>query len=247
MQTPILVSLVTMTFLGAGVVKGVTGMGLPTVAMGVLGIAMPPAGAAAMLVIPSLVTNVGQLLAGPAIVSTLRRLWPMMIGIVLGTVGGSPLLVHADPMWSGISLGTVLIIYAGYALLTPTLSIPRSVEVWLSPLVGVVTGLITGATGVFVIPAVPYLQALRFDTDELIQALGLSFTVSTIALAVGLMTQGSLRLDSLGPSALAVVPAMAGMWVGGRIRSRISPTQFRRCFLALLILLGLQLVCRPFI
>lgn len=218
MQTPILVSLVTMTFLGAGVVKGVTGMGLPTVAMGVLGIAMPPADAAAMLVIPSLVTNVGQLLAGPAIVSTLRRLWPMMIGIVLGTVGGSPLLVHADPMWSGISLGTVLIIYAGYALLTPTLSIPRSVEVWLSPLVGVVTGLITGATGVFV-----------------------------IALAVGLMTQGSLRLDSLGPSALAVVPAMAGMWVGGRIRSRISPTQFRRCFLALLILLGLQLVCRPFI
>jgi uncharacterized protein len=242
-----LVSLVTMTFLGAGVVKGVTGMGLPTVAMGVLGIAMPPAGAAAMLVIPSLVTNVGQLLAGPAIVSTLRRLWPMMIGIVLGTVGGSTLLVHADPMWTGISLGTVLIIYAGYALLTPRLSIPRSVEVWLSPLVGVVTGLITGASGVFVIPAVPYLQALRFDTDELIQALGLSFTVSTIALAVGLMTQGFLRFDSLGPSALAVVPAMAGMWVGGRIRSRSTPAQFRRFFLVLLILLGLQLVCRPFI
>jgi uncharacterized membrane protein YfcA len=247
MQTPILVSLVSMTFLGAGVVKGVTGMGLPTVAMGVLGIAMAPAGAAAMLVIPSLVTNVGQLIAGPAIVSTLRRLWPMLIGIVLGTVGGSTLLVHADPMRSGIPLGTVLIMYAGYALLTPTLSIPRSVEVWLSPLAGVVTGLITGATGVFVIPAVPYLQALRFDTDELIQALGLSFTVSTIALAVGLMTQGSLRLDRLGPSALAVVPAMAGMWVGGRIRSRISPTQFRRCFLALLIVLGLELVCRPFI
>src|SRR3954469_17622902 len=101
-----LVILVTMTFLGAGAVKGVTGMGLPTVAMGVLGIAMPPAGAAAMLVIPSLVTNVGQLLAGPPIVSTLRRLWKMMIGIVLGTVGGSTLLVHADPMWSGISLGT---------------------------------------------------------------------------------------------------------------------------------------------
>src|SRR5258705_5691522 len=163
MQKPILVSLVTMTFLGAGVVKGVTGMGLPTVAMGVLGIAMPPADAAAVLVLPSLVTNVGHLLAGPAIVSTLRRLWPMMMGIVLGTVVGSPLLVHADPMWSGISLGTVLIIYAGYALLTPTLSIPRSVEVWLSPLVGVVTGLITGATAVFTIPAVPYLQALSLD------------------------------------------------------------------------------------
>jgi uncharacterized membrane protein YfcA len=113
--------------------------------------------------------------------------------------------------------------------------------------VGVVTGVITGATGILTIPAVPYLQALKFNTDKLIQALGLSFTTSTIALAVGLMTQGSLQLDHLGPSALAVVPAMAGMWVGSRIRSRISPTQFRRCFLALLILLGLELVCRPFI
>src|SRR5258707_15885871 len=110
MQKPILVSLVTMTFLGAGEVKSVTGMCLPTVAMGVLGIAMPPADAAAMLVIPSLVTNVGPLLAGPAIGSTLPRLWPMMIGMLLGTVGGSPLFVHADPMWSGVSPGTVLII-----------------------------------------------------------------------------------------------------------------------------------------
>jgi uncharacterized membrane protein YfcA len=134
-------------------------------------------------------------------------------------------------MWSGISLGTVLIICAGYALLTPTLSIPRSVEVWLSPLVGVVTGVITGATGILTIPVVPYLQALRFDTGALIQALGFSFTVSTIALAVGLMTQRSLQFDHLGLSALAVAPAMAGMWLGSRIRSRISPTQFRRCFL----------------
>ncbi|HBV1052187.1 TPA: hypothetical protein MDO21_004429 [Klebsiella pneumoniae] len=36
-------------FIAAGLVKGVTGMGLPTVAMGLLGLLMPPQAAAALL------------------------------------------------------------------------------------------------------------------------------------------------------------------------------------------------------
>ena len=47
-------------FLLAGLVKGVIGMGLPTVAMGLLALVLPPAEAAAIVVVPSLVTNVWQ-------------------------------------------------------------------------------------------------------------------------------------------------------------------------------------------
>src|SRR5205085_5682601 len=81
------------TFLLAGLVKGVIGMGLPTVAMGLLALALPPAEAAAILVVPSLVTNVWQLLAGPRFGALARRLWPMMAGVVLGTVAGAGVLV----------------------------------------------------------------------------------------------------------------------------------------------------------
>ncbi len=41
--------------------------------------------------------------------------------------------------------------------------------------------------GVFAIPAVPYIGALGLSKDELIQALGLSFTVWTIALAAAIV------------------------------------------------------------
>lgn len=239
-------SLLTLTFLAAGLVKGVTGMGLPTVAMGLLSIVMPPASAAAMLVIPSFVTNVWQWLAGPNTARLLRRLWPMMVGIVLGTVGGASLLVRADPLWSGLALGIALLVYAGYALVSPAVSIPTHIEPWLSPIVGLITGVVTGATGVFVMPAVPYLQALRLDKDDLVQALGLSFTVSTLALAAGLLMHGAFRLDQLGLSALVIVPALAGMWLGQRIRARISPQRFRQFFLLFLGLLGLELVSRSF-
>lgn len=239
-------SLMTLTFLAAGLAKGVTGMGLPTVAMGLLSAVMPPAAAAALLVIPSFVTNAWQLLSGPATARLLRRLWPMMLGIVAGTLGGAALLVHVDPLWSGLALGGALVVYAGYALVSPELSVPARIEPWLAPIVGLMTGAITGATGVFVMPAVPYLQALRFDKDELVQALGLSFTVSTVALAAGLLAHGAFRPDQWGLSALAIAPALTGMWLGQRVRARISPRRFRQGFLTFLLLLGLELASRPF-
>ncbi len=91
-------------------------------------------------------------------------------------------------------------------------------EAWASPLVGVATGLVTGATGVFVIPAVPYLQSLRLEKEDLIQALGLSFTVSTAALAIGLLRTGALVSPTaqLTGSMLALLPALAGMCIGQR-------------------------------
>jgi uncharacterized membrane protein YfcA len=51
---------VALTFVLAGFVKGVIGLGLPTVGMGLLAIVMTPAQAAALLVAPSFITNVWQ-------------------------------------------------------------------------------------------------------------------------------------------------------------------------------------------
>jgi uncharacterized membrane protein YfcA len=109
------------------------------------------------------------------------------------------------------------------------------------------TGLINGGTGVFSIPAVPYLQALGLSKDDLIQALGLSFTVSTIALAAGLARGGAFHLENISLSTLAIVPSLLGMWVGTKLRGRISAATFRRWFLILLAILGLELAIHPFL
>ena len=231
-------------FIAAGLVKGVTGMGLPTVAMGLLGLLMPPQAAAALLVLPSLLTNLWQLLAGPALAQIVRRLWLMMTGIIMGTLAGSSLLISLNPRCSALALGTVLIAYAGYALCGPALQVSARVEKWLSPLMGGLTGVITGATGVFVIPAVPWLQTLGFRRDELVQALGLSFTLSTLAMAAGLSLHDGWHDDAWLLSALALLPALLGMWLGQWIRSRLSPRRFRQGFLLFLLALGMELIAR---
>ncbi len=240
----VMLVVVSTTFFAAGLVKGVTGMGLPTMAMGVLGALISPLAAASLLIVPSFVTNVWQLFAGPSFGGLLRRLWPMMVAISVGTLLGSRWIASGDTGVTTTVLGISLIVYCTYTLFARQLSVPRHVESWLSPLIGGVTGIVTGGTGVFVIPAVPYLQALRLSKDDLVQALGLSFTVSTIALAIGLRAQGAFQSDYLTLSALAVIPSLVGMWAGQCVRNRISPAAFRVGFLVCLLLLGCEMATR---
>jgi len=240
-----LASTLGITFFVAGIVKGVTGMGLPTVAMAVLGTLFSPPDAAALLIVPAFVTNIWQLLAAHALGSLVRRLWTMMLAIAVVTVAATAVLTNGDSAWTTSALGGALLLYAGCALLIRPPRLSTKLEPWLSPLIGAVTGLVTGCTGVFVIPAVPYLQALDLNKEELVQALGLSFTISTVALAAGMASHGAVRLDNLSASALAVVPSLAGMWLGQIIRKRVNPLVFRRFFLICLIAIGVELLVSP--
>lgn len=232
------------TFFLAGFVKGVIGLGLPTVAMGVLGTAMVPAEAAALLLVPSALTNVWQMFSGSHLKPLLRRLRPMMAAVCVGTLLGTGLISGESGRYATAALGTALTAYAALGLSGKRFPPPGRSEAWLGPAIGLTTGLISGATGVFVIPAVPYLAALGFERDELVQALGLSFTLSTIALAAGLAWHHSLPVEALGLSLLAFVPALLGMTAGAAIRAVVSPATFRFFFFVGLLGLGGEILWR---
>jgi hypothetical protein len=238
---------VAVVFALAGLVKGVVGLGLPTISMGLLAIVMSPADAAAILVLPSLVTNIWQMIAGRALGRVIRRLWPMMLAVCIGTWGGFGLMSGASARYGAALLGTALALYAVSGLTSWRLSVPPEWEPILGPLAGAVTGVVTAATGVFVIPAVPYLQAIGLEKEEFVQALGLSFTVSTLALAVNIGIGGGIAVATAGHAIVAVLVACAGMWIGQAVRMRLSQTAFRRGFFAGLLLLGFYLVARSFI
>jgi uncharacterized membrane protein YfcA len=228
----------------AGTVKGVIGLGLPTISMGLLAVIMTPVEAAALLILPSFLTNVWQMVVGPSLKTTFQRLWLMMLGVCLGTWAGAGLMTGINARYGTTLLGGSLVLYAFTGLASIRLSTRKAHELWLGPLVGGVTGIITAATGVFVIPAVPYLQAIGLEKEDLVQALGLSFTASTLALTVNLALAGALGASIAGPSVGALAMACAGMWIGQALRLRMQPAIFRRWFFVGLLLLGLYLIAR---
>jgi len=239
------VATVGVVFVLAGLVKGVVGLGLPTVAVGLLGLVLPPAEAAALLVVPSLLTNVWQFGASAKALALVRRLSSMLLGIAAGTWAGSGLIAGAGAETIGAALGVTLIAYAAIGLAAPRFRVPARFEAALSPIIGAATGIVTAATGVLVIPAVPYLQALSLERDDLVQAMGLSFTASTVALAVSLATQGLFAAPLAGASALALAPALFGMRLGQMLRCRIRPDRFRLWLFGALLLVGGHLALRP--
>ena len=236
------ITIVMLTFLLAGGVKGVVGLGLPTVSVALLSAAFGIEAAMPLLVIPSFVTNVWQGAVGGHLATLLRRFGVALAIIPVTTWIGYHYVFAEAPQAMDRVLGVALLVYAGLGLRAVRLPAPARAEPVLTPLVGLVNGLITGVTGTFVIPIVMYLEALGLDRDELVQMMGITFSVSTAGLAGVLVLHSAYRIDAGFVSAVAVAPAIAGMMIGARLRARLAPATFRRWLLVGLGLIGLKLL-----
>jgi uncharacterized protein len=236
-----LLLLIAAAFLLAGFIKGVLGLGLPTVSMGLLAVTMPPAQALAIVIVPAIVTNIWQTFVGPYLRDIVRRLWPLMAGTVIGIWLNAGLLTGPYAPYGTVILGLLLVIYAIVGLSRFSFKVARRDEKWIGGIVGIVTGLISAATGVQVIPSMPFMQAIGMERDELVQALGVFFTTATVALAFNLTTAGLMTAATALPGAVAMAASFAGMFIGQAVRTRMQPDAFRRWFLIAMILLGLYL------
>jgi uncharacterized membrane protein YfcA len=235
---------VALAFLGGGIVKGAVGLGLPTVVLAALASYMSVSKAAAILVIPSLVTNVWQLFGGPRPAQSALRLAPLLAGIVVGTVLAPIGMATVNTHVATLCLGVLLLSYAAIGLANFKLALPPAAEKWASPCIGVVSGSVNAATGLFVMPLVPYLQSLEMEKDELVQALALCFTVGALALALRLWMDGTSVLGDVTGSALALAAALVGMPLGKALRDRSSERVFRKCFFAALLAVGAALTTK---
>jgi uncharacterized membrane protein YfcA len=240
-ETAVLLSIMA-TFFLAGTVKGVIGLGLPTVSLAVLTVLVGLPQAMTLLLAPSLLTNLWQAMARGGALVIVKRLWPFLLMATLTIWIGAFALTRVDLFWLSILLGMLLIIYSLVNLAGFRPTIPARHEIWTGAVAGVANGLLTGMTGSFVVPGVLYLQAISLPRDTLVQAMGILFTLSTIALSVALAHNGWLsgRLGLM--SIAAVMPAMAGMLVGQRIRKSLSENLFRKIFYISLLMLGLYIV-----
>jgi uncharacterized membrane protein YfcA len=230
-----------MVFTLAGFIKGVIGLGLPTVSVGLLAVAMPPAHALAIVIVPAIITNLWQTFAGPYLRDILRRLWPLMLGTVIGILSGAGLMTGPYARFGTIILGILLVIYAIVGLRRVRFAVVPAHEKWVGGIVGVVTGVVSAATGVQVIPSMPFMQAIGMEKDELVQALGVFFTTATLALAFNLTNAGLMDASTIVPGAIAMAGSFTGMALGQIVRTRMDAETFRRWFLIAMLMLGVYL------
>ena len=226
-------------FLLAGTVKGLVGLGLPTITIALTSLVLPLTESIALIALPTIFTNVWQAAVGGRFRVILKRQWPLIVPLMISLYITMWLVGQKGPNWAFLVLAAVLIVYSGLGLLRIRLHIHADLEKPLAPVIGVVSGFVAGLVGVPIIPLMPYLQGLDVKPTELVQTLGVVLCATSLTLTSSLLFFGLLDGPRAIVSAVAVVPALAGMWVGQQIRLRLSVEQFRLAVFWALLLTGL--------
>jgi uncharacterized protein len=245
MWTPETLLAVGLIFMLAGFVKGVAGLGLPTIAIALMAASIGLKEGIALMVVPTVVTNIWQALAGGQFIAISRRLWSLLLATVVGAWIGAGVLVQADATLLSVILGVLLFAYSAVGLTRPPIPPPGRAEAWLSPLMGATGGLMGGMTGSIAVPGVLYIQALDLPRNTLVQALGITFLVFTVALGTSLTSHGLMSSEIGLLSIAATLPALGGMTLGQIVRQRMTEDMFRPVFFIVLLMLGAWLALRP--
>ena len=231
------VAILAGAFFAAGAVKGVVGLGLPTVSLALLCIAFDISTAMALLLAPSLLTNIWQSFGGSSPLSLFRTLWPFYCLSSLAVGVGVHAFGFIEAAAAEQVLGLLLVLYSAVSIFGLRFTIPEGQTGLAGGMAGLLTGMLTGMTGSFVVPSVMFLQSIRLTVSEFAQATGLLFSLLTISLGLSLFVAGRLSIDVGLFSMAGVVPAFLGMTLGYRIRARLKEELFR-----LLLNLGLLMI-----
>jgi uncharacterized membrane protein YfcA len=238
------VAVVALTFFIGGFVKGVVGLGLPTISLAALTATLGLHPAMALVLAPSLATNLLQATRGGHGKAVVRRLWPYLLAAALGIWLGVRILVVTDAALLSKLLGVMIVVYSLLSLARFKPCVRPSLEAWIAPPLGVINGVLTGLTGAFVVPSVFYLQALGLERDVLVQAMGIMFLFSTVGMVLALGSQAFITVNLALLSSAAAIPAMGGMVIGQRLSGRLAEAMFKKLLFAALLFLGLYILVR---
>jgi uncharacterized protein len=232
---------ITGAFIVAGLAKGAIGMGLPPIALALMTFAVPLEDALALMVVPSMATNIWQAIYGKDFLKLLRRFWTMALASVASLIFVAVVFGHLGSQRAMAWVGVILVLYAALALTAWRPTVSRTTERWANPLIGLASGAVAGVTGVAAVPFLPYMQSLDIDRHDLVQALGIMFLFIIGALTVALAVQGAFDVANLLGAIAAIVPTFLGVWLGQKARRAVSPETFRRIFLIGMFAIGLHM------
>lgn len=236
--------IIGITFFLAGGIKGVVGLGLPTISLALLAIMFDLVTAIVLTLIPSLVTNIWQALSGANVKVILKRILPFLMMALITIWIGAYILSSQNITLLTILLGALLITYSLLSLVGINFTIPNKHKTWAGIVLGTVNGAITGMAGVYIVPSVMYFHAIGLRRDEIVLAMGILFSLSSVSMLIAYRYQNLLTIEQVVLSLYALFPALIGMYYGKKIRPLLTESRFKKALLISLLFIGCFIVIK---
>lgn len=233
---------VALVFLGAGFIKGIVAIGLPVIAVSLLSHIIGVRESIYITLAPAILTSLAQALMGPALKQTIIRLSPLLATGCIAIGIATQVTAKADPRILAVVVGSLIAVYALVSLAKVRFPEPGRYEKYWSPAIGLIGGTLGGMSGMFAMPAVPYIQSLRQHREVMIQSIAVWFVAGALVMLAVLGVRGVYTPELVGLSTIAVITSLAGTWIGTMARGRMSDGLFLNVFFVAFLLLGAFIV-----
>lgn len=234
-------------FFIASFLKGLTGLGFSTICLGLLAVFMDLKLAIPLVFLPSLSSNIMVMVEAGRFFDALKRFWPLYLSALPGLAIGIWFLDTSQNEAPKAILGVIMLLYGVWGLRKGLIQLSQKREKQLVLPVGLLSGLVNGATGSQIMPIMPYLLSLKMDRDLFVQTINCAFTLNTLVMIMAFGKLGLVTSPVLFLSAGGILPVALGIFLGGKIRKKVTEETYRKMVLVLLIALGIILTMRPFI
>lgn len=231
-------------FVFGGLVKGVTGVGLPLVLVPLATQFLEVPIAVALVSVSMVTTNVVQSLEGGHTAAAVRHLWPIQLPLIAGAVIGTHLLITVDRQKLNLIIGCSFLLLALLLLSMPRLRLSQRTARWSGPLVGFGAGVLGGMSAIFGPPMIAYMVGLGVDPDTFVKRMAILALTAASTMLIVLGGSGTMSGGDFLMSGAALIPIQLGMPLGRWMRNRIKPNWFRVMVLVVLAASGLDMLRR---
>jgi uncharacterized protein len=231
-------------FVLGGIVKGVTGVGLPLVLVPLTAQFVDMPVTVALLTVPMVATNITQAMEGGHTAAAIQRMLPALVFVVIGLLIGVHLLLSIDRRLLSLILGVSFLLLAAMLMFMRRVRITDQTARWAGPAVGLAAGVLGGMSAMFGPPMIAYLVGRGTDPDSFVKQMAIFAFTASLTMLLALGGAGMMSGTDMLISAVAIAPIQAGMPLGRWLRRRTKPQWFRIAVLVVLALGGLDMLRR---
>jgi uncharacterized membrane protein YfcA len=237
-----ILSYIFIVYLICGAIKGTIGFGMPTVSISLLVFFIDVKVIIALILIPTIIVNFYQLSRGGNFKKIFNETKFFLFSSTIFIFPGSYLLNLINSQFIILFIALVLFINSILFLtnIKYTLSSYKSPLIQIS--IGSINGVIIGMTSIYTMPLIFLLQSLRYNKDTTVQFLGIAFFLYPIAQLLSFTNLNLISLEIVKISFLALIPIFLGLYIGQKIRKKISESLFQKFFYCMLLMMSLIII-----
>ena len=230
---------ISVIFLLAGFVQGMTGFGSSLVAMPLLTLCIDVKGAVPLCTLSSVVITTFLALRLKKHLDW-RKIFPLCLAAIPGIFVGITLLKKVDSASLSLGLGVLLIAYSGYSLLVK--SRPRTIHPAWSYMAGFLSGAIGAAFSAGGPPTIIYATQSDWNKDEIKATLSGFFLFNSYFNATAHAVSGMTTMSVLSLFLYAAPCVLLGTVLGSHCYGRMERAVYLKVIFTFLILMGMMMI-----